>query len=94
MPPRSLVRTLAAGGDLGLRRASTSRGFKNRHLPASTSRSQGAVAHALDLLDVMADLLEHAADLPVASFGQRDLVPGIVLLAHQIDSPAACARIA
>jgi hypothetical protein len=34
----------------------------------------------------MANLLEHAADLPVASFGQRHLVPGIVLMAHQIDS--------
>jgi hypothetical protein len=47
---------------------------------------QCAVADALDLLDVMTNLLEHAADLPVASFGQRHLVPGIVLVPHQIDS--------
>src|SRR5262249_20283844 len=38
---------------------------------------QRTVAHALDLLYVMPDLLKHAPDLPVLAFGQRDLVPRI-----------------
>ena len=39
---------------------------------------QRTVTNSLDLLDVMSDLLEHAPDLPVAPFDQRDFVPWVV----------------
>jgi hypothetical protein len=38
---------------------------------------QRTVTYSLDLLDVMSDLLEHAPDLAVAAFNQRNLVPGV-----------------
>src|SRR3954470_14491687 len=44
---------------------------------------QRTKAHALDLLHVVAHLLEHATYLPVASFNQRDLVPRVLGLAQQ-----------
>jgi hypothetical protein len=34
---------------------------------------------------VVADLLEHATDLAVAALGERDLVPGVIALAHDLD---------
>src|SRR5439155_8223443 len=39
--------------------------------------------HALDLLHVMSDLLEHAPDLAVLAFDQGDLVPRVFRLADQ-----------
>src|SRR5579871_1923051 len=39
---------------------------------------QRSIGHALDFLDVMPDGLEHAPDLPVPAFDQRDREPGIV----------------
>src|ERR1035441_6487345 len=47
---------------------------------------QWPVSHALDFFHVMLDLLEHPANLPVASFHHRNLVPGIGGIAHQLDS--------
>src|SRR5207253_4773314 len=35
------------------------------------------ILHALDFLHVVTDLLKHAPDLPIATFDQRDFVPGI-----------------
>ena len=46
--------------------------FQKAPLAGVQIELQCAVADALDLLDVMADLLEHAAYLPVAAFGQDD----------------------
>jgi hypothetical protein len=34
----------------------------------------------------MSHLLEHAADLPVAAFDQRDLVPRVGRVARQLDA--------
>jgi hypothetical protein len=34
---------------------------------------------------VKADLFKHATDLAIASFNQRDLIPGIFLLAYEVD---------
>src|SRR4051812_32311919 len=45
-------------------------------------QDQRTEAHALDLLHVVARLLEHATYLPVASFHQRDLVPRVLRLAQ------------
>ncbi len=42
-----------------------------------------AVACALDLLHMMADLFKHAADLAILALCQRDFIPRIVRLAHQ-----------
>jgi hypothetical protein len=33
----------------------------------------------------MSDLFEHPPDLPIAAFRERDLVPGVVALAHNLD---------
>src|SRR5437763_5482913 len=44
---------------------------------------QRAVADSFDLLHVMSDLLEHAADLPVLALDQRDFVPRIFGFADQ-----------
>src|ERR1700739_1111287 len=35
------------------------------------------ILHPLDFFDVVTDLLKHAPDLPIATFDQRDFVPGI-----------------
>src|ERR1700719_2315226 len=43
------------------------------------------VAHALDLFHVMSDLLEHAPDLAILSFDQRDFVPRIRRFANHAD---------
>src|SRR3954466_5990502 len=48
-------------------------------------QDQRTEAHALDLLHVVAHLLEHATYLPVASFHQRDLVPRVLPIAQQPD---------
>src|SRR5271165_2355136 len=48
-----------------------------------------AIPHALDLLNMMADLLEHAPNLPVASFDQRHFIPWIGRLAQQLNSHRA-----
>jgi hypothetical protein len=42
-----------------------------------------AVARALDLLHVMANLFKHAANLAVLALGKRDFIPRIVRFAHQ-----------
>jgi hypothetical protein len=42
-----------------------------------------AVARALDLLHVMANLFKHATDLAVLALSKRDLIPRIVRFAHQ-----------
>jgi hypothetical protein len=47
---------------------------------------QGAVAHAANLLDEVADLLEHLAQLAVAAFNENHFVPGIVALADLADA--------
>jgi hypothetical protein len=36
------------------------------------------VTHTPNLFDVMSDLFKHFSDLPIASFVERDLQPGIV----------------
>ena len=50
---------------------------------------QRAVAYPLDFFHVMLDLLEHSPDLPVTSFDQGYLVPGVGRLTQQFD---ACRR--
>src|SRR5436305_5752013 len=50
--------------------------FSRRNIQA-----QRAITHALDLLYVMPDFLEHAPNLTVLAFHQRELIPGIVSLA-------------
>src|SRR6185312_7869375 len=44
-----------------------------------------AVLDAFDFLDVVADFLEHVADLAVFSFYQRHFEPGIVGFAHGLN---------
>jgi len=76
----------AGGGQrLGIAQRFDLAWFQQAPLAGFHIQSQCAVADALDLLHVMPDLLKHAADLPVAAFRQRHLVPGVVLVAHQID---------
>ena len=47
--------------------------------------AERSVAYATDLLDVVADLFEHFAELAVAAFDEGDLVPGVVAAADQLD---------
>src|SRR5271157_664761 len=47
---------------------------------------QGAVADATDLLDEVADLLEHFAQFAVTALDENDFVPGIVALADLADA--------
>src|SRR6478672_933004 len=44
-----------------------------------------AIAHALDLFHVMANLFKHTPNLPVLAFDQRYLIPGIFGVLHQTD---------
>jgi hypothetical protein len=46
---------------------------------------QRPIAHAPDLLHMVANLLEHLAQFAVAPLDQHHLVPGIVALAHLPD---------
>jgi hypothetical protein len=43
-----------------------------------------SVADALDLLDVMSNLFEHAPNLTILAFDQCDLVPGVIGFPDQI----------
>ena len=55
--------------------------LSNSQAPELSRRNvqrQRPVTHAFNLLHVMADLLEHFADLPVPAFGERDLEPWIL----------------
>src|SRR5437868_6550289 len=47
---------------------------------------QRPVAHALDFFHVMPDALEHAMELAVAAFGQRDLIPRVGRVFEQCDT--------
>ena len=47
-------------------------------LPGRDIERERSVTYALDLLHVVADFFEHFAELPVLTFSQRDLVPGIL----------------
>ena len=38
---------------------------------------EGAEGDTLDLFDVVADVMEHAADLAIAAFNENDFVPGV-----------------
>src|SRR5208282_3742579 len=58
--------------------------------PRLNVQLQRAEAHALDLFDVMSNLLEHPANLSVASFDQRDFVPRIGGLAQQFNPYRCC----
>src|ERR1700737_2295108 len=69
--PHSFDGRFQAGNFVGRQMAKPSR--RNVQL-------QRAVAHALDLFHMMPDGLEHAANLPVFSLDQCDLIPGIVAL--------------
>src|SRR6516165_1664236 len=55
-------------------------------LPRFDVEFERSIANAPDLLHVMSDLFEHAADLTIASFGQCDLIPRVGRVAHQFDS--------
>ena len=46
---------------------------------------QRPVLDTADLLDVMSDLLEHLADLPILALNECDLQPRIVGVAHPLD---------
>src|SRR6266536_580467 len=46
-------------------------------------QAERSISHTLDLFDVVPDLLEHAPDLAVLTFDQRDLIPGIFGFANQ-----------
>src|SRR6266852_2888010 len=48
------------------------------------------IAHTPNLLDMMPDFLEHAADLPVAAFDQSNFIPGIRRVADQADLRGRC----
>ncbi len=52
-------------------------------LPRFHIECNTTIAGALDLLHMMADLFKHAAYLAVLTLRKRDLIPGIVGLAHQ-----------
>jgi hypothetical protein len=56
--------------------------FELAHFAGLDVEHQGAVAYASNLLDVVADLLEHLAQLAVAAFNEDDFVPGVVALAN------------
>jgi hypothetical protein len=49
-------------------------------------QNEGAVADAANLLDEVADLLKHFAQLSVAALDKDDFVPGIVALANLADA--------
>ena len=55
--------------------------FELAHFARFNVEHQGAVAYAANLFDVVADLLEHLAQLAVAAFNEDDFVPGVVALA-------------
>ena len=86
-PPRSAAGTAALQIRLdrksGLNSGFQAGNFFERQMPKFSRRNielQRSVAHALDLLHVMSDRLEHPPDLPVFALDQRDFVPGIVAL--------------
>ncbi len=56
-------------------------GFEFAHYAGLDVEHQRAVTHASNLLNVMADLFEHLAQLTVAAFNQDDFVPGVIPLA-------------
>jgi quercetin dioxygenase-like cupin family protein len=98
--PLCLRRLLSRCGGIGDRRnlASLQSLHLDRRERAKFSRFdvelERTVAHALDLLDVVPDLLEHAMDLPVASLGEGDLVPRIGRVFNQLDSRGRGAHLA
>jgi len=51
---------------------------------------QRTIPNTLDLLDMMSDLLEHPTDLPVSTFRQRDLVPGVITFTNDLDLRRQC----
>src|SRR5437868_11277356 len=55
-------------------------------LPGFDVQFKRPIADAPDLLHVVTDCLEHAPNLPVSPLDQRDLVPRILRLAHQLDA--------
>jgi hypothetical protein len=56
--------------------------FELAHFARFNVEHQRAVAYATNLLDVVADLLEHLTQLAVAAFNEDDFVPGVVALAN------------
>src|SRR6185312_6544985 len=53
--------------------------------PRRHIQHQRTVADAADLLDMMADLFKHLAELPVAAFGQRHFIPGVFAATNLLD---------
>ena len=56
-------------------------GLELAHLAWFDIEHERAIAHAPDLLDMMANLFKHLAQLAVATLDDDDFVPGIVALA-------------
>jgi hypothetical protein len=61
-------------------------GIKLAQIAGFLIEHQRPVADAANLLDKMADFLEHFAQFAVASLNQNHFVPGIVALAHLADT--------
>jgi hypothetical protein len=59
------------------------------HLARFQIEHQRAIPHPANFLHVMADLLEHLAQLAIAAFDQHHFVPRIVALPHLTD-PRRC----
>ncbi len=66
-------------------RAVTSPARQLAIVPGFDVQLQGPIADAADLLDVVADLLEHFAQLAIAALGKCDLEPWIVAAADLLD---------
>ena len=60
-------------------------GLQLAQLPRLQVENQRAVTDPPDLLDMVANLLEHLAQLAVAPLDHDHFVPGIVTLAHLAD---------
>ena len=90
MPTRRAVFRLYAAAFLAIPAAACNFAISPMRQPAEFSRrqieAQRTVLDALDLFHVMADLFEHAPDLPVSAFFQRELKPRIVRFAHRTHS--------
>jgi hypothetical protein len=61
-------------------------GFQFAELAGLYIENQGAVADTANLLDVVADLLEHLAQFAIAALDDDDFVPGVVAFAHLADA--------
>ena len=76
------------------RRAASSSGIQFAQVARLLIENQRAVADAANLLNKVADLLEHFAQFAVAALDEHHFVPGIVALADLADAGRRCANLA